>query len=109
MVEPAFLAWAINQAPAQKHFDNAACGSNLRMVPRSSLDTLDIDIPDLATQRIIVAINELSEREQALTVLKAEKRNRMISLMLLDQANKHQIPTEKERNSDEQSDYTAAD
>lgn len=97
VVEPAFLAWVINQAPAQRHFDSAARGSNLRMIPRTSLDTLNIDVPDLATQRLIVAVNELAERERLLTVLWTEKRKQLMSLMLLEQAKKNQAPIKNMR------------
>ena len=82
IVLPEYLAWAMNQPPAQRHFDSFARGTGLRMVPRSSLDTLDIDLPDLETQRKIVTIDALAERERALSVLAADKRRQLISLIL---------------------------
>ena len=65
--EPMFLGWAINQPPAQSHFDSTARGTGLRMVPKSSLDDLEIDVPDLATQRAIVEVDRLATEEQQLT------------------------------------------
>ena len=86
IVLPEYLAWAMNQPPAQRHFDSFARGTGLRMVPRSSLDTLDIDVPDLETQRKIVSIDALAERERALSVLAADKRRQLTSLLLADRA-----------------------
>lgn len=82
IVLPEYLAWAMNQPPAQRHFDSFARGTGLRMVPRSSLDALDIDVPDLETQHKIVAIDALAAREYALSVLAADKRRQLISLIL---------------------------
>lgn len=86
VVTAEYLAWAINQPAAQRHFDTTARGTSLRMVPKSSLDELDIDIPDLATQRQIVQIDGLAEREKELSILVAEKRRRLASLILGEQA-----------------------
>ncbi len=67
------------------------------MVPRSSLDTLDIDVPDLETQRKIVTIDALAAREQALAVLAADKRKQLTSLLLADRAKDLCTGTEQER------------
>ena len=84
IVLPEYLAWAMNQPPAQRHFDSFARGTGLRMVPRSSLDALDIDVPDLETQHKIVAIDALAARERVLSVLAADKRRQLTSLLLAD-------------------------
>ena len=66
--------------------DGFARGTKLRMVPRAGLDTLDIDVPDLATQRRIVALDALAERERALAVLAADKRRQLTRLLLGNRA-----------------------
>lgn len=86
VVTPEFLAWAINQPPAQRHFDVAARGTNIRMIPRSSLDDLELDVPDIETQRRIVAVDALAERERELSQLAAETRRKMMSLILVERA-----------------------
>lgn len=88
VVTPEYLAWAINQPPAQRHFDAAARGTNIRMIPRSSLDNLELDVPDIETQEKIVAVDALAERERLLSQLAAETRRQMISLILVEQANR---------------------
>ncbi len=88
VVMPEYLAWAINQPPAQRHFDLAARGTNIRMIPRSSLDDLNLEIPDIETQAKIVAIDALAEQERALALLVAETRRRMLSMILVERANR---------------------
>ena len=62
-VLPEFLAWAINQPPAQRHFDRVARGTNMRMVLRPGLENLEIDLPAREDQRRIVAIDALAQRD----------------------------------------------
>jgi len=88
VVTPEYLAWAINQSPAQRHFDSTARGTNIRMIPRSSLDHLDLDIPDLATQQKIVMLDKLAERERELNQLAAETRRKTVGLLLVERAHK---------------------
>jgi hypothetical protein len=99
LVTPEYLAWAINQPPAQRHFDAAARGTNIRMIPRSSLDNLELDVPDIETQEKIVAVDALAERERLLSQLAAETRRQMISLILVEQANRISPSTGMERTS----------
>jgi restriction endonuclease S subunit len=56
------------------------------MVSRASLEQLELDIPDIETQRKIVAIDELAEREQALTVRAAGMRKELTSKILGERA-----------------------
>jgi len=64
IVSGEYLAWAINHPQTQRFFDSVARGTKLRMVSRASLEQLDLDIPDIETQRKFVAIAALAEREQ---------------------------------------------
>ncbi len=99
VVMPEFLAWAINQPPAQRHFDLAARGTNIRMIPRSSLDDLNLEIPDIGTQEKFVAIDALAEQERALALLVAETRRKMLSMILVERANRLRPATRQERTS----------
>lgn len=99
VVTPEYLAWAINQPPAQRHFDSSARGTNIRMIPRSSLDDLELDVPDIETQGKIVVVDALAERERELTQLAANTRRKMISLLLVERANSMRPKTRQERTS----------
>lgn len=81
-----YVAWALNQPKAQRHFDETARGTSVRMVPKSSLDELELDVPDLEMQRRIVQIDSLAGREQTLTLLLAEKRRTLINRALAERA-----------------------
>jgi hypothetical protein len=89
-VEPAYLAWAINQRPAQTHINRQARGTSLRMIPRSALDDLEIPIPPIAVQRAIVEVAQLAEAERALTRRLADKRQELIGFALQERARKTQ-------------------
>ena len=81
-----YLAWVINQPEAQRHFDAAACGTSIRMVPKASLDDLHIDVPDLETQRRIVAVDALAAREHALMHLLADSKQALTNRLLAERA-----------------------
>ena len=81
-----YLAWAINQPEAQRHFDVAARGTSIRMVPKASLDDLHIDVPDLGTQRRIVMVDALAAREHALTHLLADTKRDLTNRLLAERA-----------------------
>ncbi len=86
VITPQYLAWAINQAPAQRFFDSIACGTNMRMLPKAGLAALEIEVPAIETQRKIVEIHALAELEQRLAILSAEKRKTLTTLILNGQA-----------------------
>lgn len=90
MVEPRYLAWSINQTPSQKYFDSCARGTSMRMIPKASIDALEIELPDLATQRLIVELDALAQREHALAQALADKKLDLTRFALLAQVRKAQ-------------------
>lgn len=98
VINPAFLAWSINQPDAQRHFDTIARGTSIRMVPKASLEDLAIDVPDLETQRRIVAIANMAAREEALLRSLAAAKRTLINRLLAERAkDKSSMTTHKER------------
>jgi hypothetical protein len=65
-VEPRFLAWQINQAPAQEYLQREATGSHILNIRREVIERLEIVIPSLAHQAAIVAFAEEATREKRL-------------------------------------------
>jgi hypothetical protein len=88
-VDPAYLAWSINQPAAQRHFDECARGTGMRMIPVGCLSGLEIPLPDLATQRLIAEVDQLAERERELAVRLAESRQLLTAFALQERANRH--------------------
>ncbi len=93
----AYLAWVINQEPAQRHFEESAQGTSLRMVSRSSLERLKIAVPSLETQQRILQIDALAERERDLAQQLTHKRHELIRRLLVEQASKRTAATRMER------------
>ena len=86
VITPQFLAWSINLPANQRRLDESAQGASIRMVPKSALDDLRIDVPDLASQRHIVAAANLARREAALAAGLAQKSLSLTTLALADAA-----------------------
>lgn len=65
-LQPDFLAWQINQKPAQEHLQQAATGSHILNITRGAIENLPIVIPPLAVQRTIVAMADAARHEREL-------------------------------------------
>ena len=92
LILPEFLAWTLNQAPAQKYFDATAHGTSIRMVPKSSLDDLEIDVPDLNSQRLIASVDALAACERALTERSAALKYQLVNHLLVHE--RRRTPTD---------------
>lgn len=86
VITPEFLAWSINLPASQRHLDASAQGASIRMVPKSALDELRLDVPDIATQQRIVAAAKLARREAVLAASLVEKNLSLATLALADAA-----------------------
>lgn len=87
IILPEYLAWYINQPPAQEFlYHNARRGSNIPLVPKSAFENLEIHLPDLATQKKIVELNRLFEKERSLVDELQKKRNILIRSVCLQAA-----------------------
>jgi hypothetical protein len=85
----AYLAWALNQEPAQRHFEEEAQGTSLRMVSRSALENLKIAVPSLETQQKILRVNALAEQERELAEQLTLKHYELIHRVLIERALEH--------------------
>ena len=81
-----FVAWAINQPRAQRHFDRFARGTNMRMIPRAALTDLEVALPGMDVQRRVVALDALARRERTLSIRAADERRRLYTRILGDLA-----------------------
>ena len=75
-VLPEYLAWYLNQASAQRHVAEYSSGSFVPFVPKTALEELEVVLPSMEDQRRIVAVQELSLKEQELLdAIKAKRRS----------------------------------
>jgi len=63
---PEFLVWLINHPTAQKFLKGKAIGTSIVSISKSVLEELEIPIPDLQTQKAILKINQLHNKEKSL-------------------------------------------
>ncbi len=80
-VLPGYLCWALNQPEPQHAMRNEARGTAMPLLTRRSLGATKIPVPTLTTQRRIVELHELWQREQALTQQLMKNREHMLTGM----------------------------
>lgn len=80
---PEFIAWWINQPPAQQFLRSVATGTHTQFVAKSEFAQLQIPVPPLDTQRKIVALASLATREQRLLADVAEQRILLVGTFCL--------------------------
>lgn len=83
---PAYLNWFINQPPAQEHFARHAEGSNVKMISKSVLEDLDVELPSIERQRDIVELAGLSARQRILSGDIESLRSRLLSDVMMNYA-----------------------
>jgi hypothetical protein len=75
---PEFLAWQLNQKPAQDHFAAGATGSYILNLKREVVEQLSIVVPPLAEQQRIVKLDAAAKTERA--ILNRLIENRMVEM-----------------------------
>jgi len=85
-VLPEYLNWYISQLPAQSYLLSCTEGTALKMISKQSLENLEVPVPSLARQRLVVEMANLAAEEQRILKTLAEKRNQYISSTLLQLA-----------------------
>lgn len=81
---PDFLAWQINQTPAQQYFKISAEGSLQQSIKRSVLDLFEVAIPDMEKQKQIVNLNRVVAKETNLYSDLIENRKQMLKAIAMD-------------------------
>jgi hypothetical protein len=80
-IDPSFLAWQINQAPAQEYFQREATGSYILNIRREVIERLEIALPPLGRQAVIVALAEAAKRERQLLSALIDNRQQQMSAL----------------------------
>lgn len=63
---PAFLVWLINHPTSQKFLKGKAIGSSIVSISKAVLGELEISIPNIETQKAILKITNLRNKEKLL-------------------------------------------
>ncbi|MFD0917235.1 restriction endonuclease subunit S [Pseudahrensia aquimaris] len=80
-LSPHFLAWQINQKPAQDYFQRNATGSHILNIRRSVLEELTITVPNIQKQMMIVTFWQAAQRERSLLNSLIENRNSQLEAL----------------------------
>lgn len=81
---PEYLAWYINQTPAQEYLHNIARrGTHMPLVTMSAFKGLTVEVPDMVIQHRIVELNRLMEKEKKLLTELQKKRLFLINAISL--------------------------
>ncbi|HUM64158.1 MAG TPA: restriction endonuclease subunit S [Anaerolineaceae bacterium] len=81
---PDYLAWWLNQAPAQEYIQLNRSGSSLPFLSVSALSHLEIPVPDFEMQRKIGELELLRKKEADLLGLYLSKKSALIKTVCLN-------------------------
>lgn len=81
---PEFLAWQINQVPAQRHLTKAAEGTDQLSIRRGVLEALPITVPPIKQQHSIVALARDALRERQVLKTLIQNRQQQLEAIALD-------------------------
>ncbi len=82
-VLPEYLNWFISQPPAQAFFTSRADGTAQRIINKETLEHLEVFVPPLEKQKMIIALASLMDREQEIMKKLAAKRRQYTSAILM--------------------------
>lgn len=63
---PEFLVWYLNHPSTQKHLKAQAIGTSIVSISKTVLEELDIPVPDIQTQKLVLRISQLRDKEKKL-------------------------------------------
>ena len=82
---PEFIAWQLNQIPAQRYFDKEAEGSVAKSIKRTALDKTPISLPDIQRQKTILKLHKNIHEQKLIhreLIINADKLMKDVALNL---------------------------
>lgn len=86
-VVPEYLAWYLNQKPIQQYIKDNRAGTYIPNVNKTTLESIQMRLPEKKLQEKIVKIDFLRKREYLLTNQLLSKRELLVSYKLLNAIN----------------------
>ncbi len=81
---PEYLCWYLNQSPVEEYLKRfSGRGVHMPVVRRAVLESIDIPLPPIKTQKQVSEINKLLQKEQDLYKKLAEKRKNLMTEICL--------------------------
>lgn len=85
---PEYLAWYINQQPAQNYIKSHARGSGILLIPKADFEQLKVSVPPVEVQKTIIKLDNLRREEEYLIDSLKEKRDHLVRSICLKAARK---------------------
>jgi len=82
-IDPGYLVWFLNHPMGQAQIEQKSRGSNLKMVNKSALEEVEIDLPPMQVQQQIAEVAGLQRQERKLVEEIAEKRQQFLNAALM--------------------------
>ena len=85
---PEYLCWYLNQPNMVSKIRASQIGSSTPLIHKSTLEGLEIPVPNIAIQQKVMEISKLQKRETYLINTLAEKRASIVNQLLINEINK---------------------
>jgi restriction endonuclease S subunit len=81
---PQYLAWVLNSQTTQTLLKGQAIGTSIPSISKQVLENLEITVPDIKTQKAIVEISKLRNKEKSLKQKIEELREKQIQQQIIN-------------------------
>lgn len=88
LVSPEYLCWYMSHPAVKAVIKAAQVGSSTPLIHKSTLENLEIIVPDKRIQQMIVNLSNLQKREEQILKEIAEKRKQITNQLLINALNR---------------------
>jgi len=83
IVSPDYLSWTLNRTDLLSMFQKLTAGSVMPSITKVMLEELEIDVPPIEKQQLIISIANLQQQERRLRERMADLREKLINNMII--------------------------
>ncbi len=84
LIFPDFLAWYMNQSPAQRYLNLYSAGTNIKHINKKVLSALEVAVPSLEIQKKVVQVHNLWQKENEILEQIKHKKEQVLQSQLLN-------------------------
>ncbi|WP_455586941.1 restriction endonuclease subunit S [Bacteroides sp.] len=85
LVDPEFLCWYLNSSDVLERLKASAVGTSTPSITKSVIAAVELKIPPLEKQKLIISISNLQKKEKELYLSIIEKKRRLIEQQLINE------------------------
>ncbi|MBO7074014.1 MAG: restriction endonuclease subunit S [Bacteroidales bacterium] len=87
IITPEYLCWYMNHPTIAASINNEKMGTGSPMIRKEVIENLEVMIPDMNTQKTIIEISKLQERENELVGLIQQKKTQLTNQLIINKLN----------------------